>query len=112
MNAKESVPTPASMAEVPSVRLTLRDWINDVFSWRHGTGEEKAWPVVHGESFEEIAQRCFGDRDRLISDSFQFAKTIGLVGRDADPDVFAQRFLVIKEHVFKKDIKSKTLPGS
>ena len=67
------------------------------FCGRHGCTEEKAWPVGHGGAFQDVVQRCFGETDRLLEDSVNFAKTIGLIGRDADINVFAQKFLVFKD---------------
>jgi len=97
VNNKETVSAPSSMAEVPKCCLLLRDWINDLYTCRHGSTEEKAWPVGHGGSFQEIVQRCFDETDRLLGDSVNFAKTIGLIGRDADINVFAQKFLIFKD---------------
>lgn len=76
--------------------------INDLYTWRHGCNEEKAWPVQHGGSFQEIVQRCFGEMDGLLEESVNFAKTIGLVGRDADINVFAQKFLIFKDLFLKR----------
>ena len=96
-NNKEPAVAPSSMSEVPKTCLVLRDWINDLYASRHGASEEKAWPVGKGGSFQEVVQRCFNDSDQLLADSLSFAKSIGLLGRDADLQVFAQRFLVMKD---------------
>ena len=98
-NLKDPVTAPSTMADVPPVCLGLRDWINELHSYRHGVEEEKPWPLGKGGSFLDIVQKCFQhNNERLLTDSLTFAKTIGMVGRDADMDTFAQKFLVKMAH--------------
>ena len=96
VNNKETVVQPSTMADVPPACLCLRDWINDLYGMRHGTDDSKAWPLEKGGSFLEVTQRCFGNMDRLLSDSLGFVKAVGIVPRDSDLDAFANRFLAMK----------------
>ena len=49
------------------------------------------WPVCHGGTFKEIAQRAWSEPDRLLSMSAKFASSIGLLDSE-DPDEFVGQF--------------------
>ena len=49
------------------------------------------WPVCHGGTFKEIAQRAWSDPDKLMSMSAKFASSIGLLDSE-DPDEFVSQF--------------------
>lgn len=49
------------------------------------------WPVCHGGTFKEIAQRAWSDPDKLLSMSAKFASSIGLLDSE-DPDEFVSQF--------------------
>lgn len=92
----------SSMDDVCEVRLCLRDWISELYAMRHGLptdGSEpkRAWPVLDGGSFQQIAQRCWDDTNTLMKDSCALLKAVGMLDDSADASHMEEKWLKLKE---------------
>lgn len=97
-NCKDASTAPTNMKDVAKVCLVLRDWINELYAMRHGVPAEqqRAWPVECGGSFLDVVQRAFSQPDKLLEDSLEFCKRIGLISMSSSTDDFEKRFLFLK----------------
>ena len=96
-NQKSSGKGPETMSDVPAARIALRDWINDVYSGRHGWQEKRKYPLNHGGTFLDVVQRCFADGEAMVEESLDLAKTLGIIASDATEEVFMGRFMKLKD---------------
>lgn len=95
---------PVAMKDVSPVRLSLRDWVLDMYQSRHGLENDKAkpWPMLQGGSFQEVVQRCWSEMDTLLADSLTFLKLVGMVDETATVLHLQERWMKLKASICQK----------
>lgn len=101
--------TPASATTVddlPRLQLDAMDLVEGIYSLRHAKPTDVhtdplfgmvpkdglyPWPICHGGTFKDIAQRAFEDSDRLVSMSTELAFQAGLLEVQDDAE-FLQHY--------------------
>ena len=82
----------SDVKDVPPALVVLKDWVREVYDLRHGSDEEKAWPVLSGGSYLEIVQRAWNDSGRLIEDSAKFLRDINLSPASGTEDYLREKW--------------------
>ena len=104
-----------SMDDLPPIMKIVGELVDGMHSVRHadsatlhldGLGPLAAkdgvlpWPVMHGGTFRQIAQRAWQDPEKLIEMSASVACKVGLCDT-ADPVEFQQQFCKVEAGNFK-----------
>lgn len=106
VSGPDTVATPTSITEAPGLIKTTLAIIEDMFNLRRA--DEKrihteplshlqpkdgvfSWPVMHGGTFKQIAQRAWSNPDQLIDLSASLTNKIGFT-ESGDPAEFLQEF--------------------
>jgi hypothetical protein len=91
--------TAQSMSDLHPVNQAVLDWVNEVYVMRSNkeglvdATKCKPWPVLHGGSFKEIAQRAWSDPGKLLGESLELLKKAGESKPDADLNFLGDNFL-------------------
>eukprot|EP00435_Cladocopium_sp_Y103_P022791 s4234_g5.t1 len=88
---------PRSVDEVPPVQVTLDQWLQQIYSLRHHKADDGKmalfpWPVEHGGTFLEIAQRAWGDGDRVLNGAHRICQKAGICSTESSMDDFKRIF--------------------
>jgi hypothetical protein len=94
-----------TMTSLNPVQHALGAWVDTVYSRRHAcpsdmgasTAPDMAWPVLHGGTFTEIAQRAWSQPERLITMSLEVLKKSGVVPKGHTSDDMGMAFCKFKD---------------
>ena len=83
--------------DVPAVQVALDQWLQQTYNLRHNKADDGKmalfpWPVEHGGTFLEIAQRAWGDGDRILNGALRVCQKAGICGTESCLDDFQRRF--------------------
>ena len=96
----------ATQDAVPEFQTTTLALLESIYDLRHCTSStihtevrgllkpsdgQMPWPICHGGTFKEIAQRAWSDPEQLLKMSAEFAHLSGFLD-SPDPAEFAQEF--------------------
>ena len=106
----ETAPAPTSSTSTPVVVKSVLSIVEAMFTLRHS--DEKSihsenignlevkngiypWPVKHGGTFKDVAQRAWADADVLLAKSARLTHMVGLMD-SPDTTEFLQEFLKVE----------------
>ena len=86
-----------TVEDVPAVQVALDQWLQQTYNLRHNKADDGKmalfpWPVEHGGTFLEIAQRAWGDGDRILNGALRVCQKAGICGTESCLDDFQRRF--------------------
>ena len=101
--ANSKVSQPQTVSEVAPARMSLREWIGQVYQGRHGFPEQRKWPLLDGGTFLDMVQRVWSDEDNLQSESLRMVQKLGIMDSSATEEDFQAKYLTMKDSqiVFK-----------
>ena len=98
MAPKKRARTSRTLDELPSVQQKLDGWLQQVYDRRHQTAQgamalpAMEWPVEHGGTFLEIANRSWQDPSKILSGALRLSKKAGVVNEEASLEDFTRQF--------------------
>ena len=95
--ANSKTTQPQTMNDVAPGRMSLRDWIGQVYHGRHGFPEQRKWPLQNGGTFLEMVQRVWSDEDNFQADSFAMLKKLGIMDSSATDEDFQMKYMMMKD---------------
>eukprot|EP00435_Cladocopium_sp_Y103_P061906 s492_g23.t1 len=106
MAPKKKQKTVRSMEDVPAVQMALDQWLTSVYALRHnveGDVKTHAWPVEHGGTFLEIADRAWQDEDRLVTATHRLCQKAGMVSDELSVQGFKDSFMTMQAGLAERD---------
>ena len=113
-SGEKSLATASNVESVSPLMQACNACIDSLYSLRHKTdadipteglkelplddsGKQYVWPVEHGGTFKDIAQRAWKSQDRLFAESCEMLIAAGILDPDATVDVLKTKFCMVED---------------
>ena len=87
--------------EVPAVQASLDKWLQSTYELRHAQEDESMspvhpWPVLHGGTFLDVANRGWLEVDKLVSSVHKLVLRAGLMAPDSSETEFLSKYCTME----------------
>lgn len=94
----DALPAPAqSVSEIGNLNKKVASLVEDLHSRRFETADSKLeplpWPLLHGGTLKEVAQRALSDQPRLLDGTWKFLCALGAQGDMESMDAYQAKFM-------------------
>ena len=115
-SGENSLATASNVGSVCPLMLACNACVDSLYSLRHktdadlateglkelpldGSGKQYVWPVEHGGTFKDIAQRAWKSPDRLLAESLDMLSAAGILDPGATVDVLKTKFCMVEDRL-------------